>query len=381
MMDSNKLYSWIIGTGIVLFAIHNPYQPLLEYAFLPQVGMLMMVMGIVLYTVKNYRSVELGDRRVWIPMVIIAVSIAGSGFAQMYRGEIDPWRGFAPAVMGALLFLLYLSVRQLNRDVFTPFTYAVVIGSLGCVIYGVLIPGRMGGGIISPTNWDMATGLLVFGTVVSAVRRQWWLSAVALVGLFFTGSAEAVFVVGVVGLVVLIRRDFSRKMLVPLGAVALVAGVWFGLGYGQPLYQYALWAGDVSGETLHPVEVRDEVKYTELEGAVPHRWRVISETMADVQPLGHGYYITEFVRDTPHNVPVVIVNQVGPVAGVAWLWVTAFCFVKTRYKYAFSAVIALSVFDHYIWTQVAPWWWCLVGVATANPSLESDLIFRGVRGA
>jgi len=74
-------------------------------------------------------------------------------------------------------------------------------------------------------------------------------------------------------------------------------------------------------------------------------------------------------------VPLIIVDQIGPLAGLAWLWVTIACLVKTKWRYAFIAVIALSLFDHYIWTQAAPYWWVLVGVSTTS-TIKSDLIFR-----
>ena len=33
--NKNNIYAWIIGIGIILFAIHNPNQPLIKYTFLP----------------------------------------------------------------------------------------------------------------------------------------------------------------------------------------------------------------------------------------------------------------------------------------------------------------------------------------------------------
>ncbi len=45
------------------------------------------------------------------------------------------------------------------------------------------------------------------------------------------------------------------------------------------------------------------------------------------------------------------------------------------YKNVSYIIMALSVFDHFIFTQLAPWWWALVGVATAS-DIKSDLIFK-----
>lgn len=417
-MTRNKAYAVVIGAGIMLFAIHNPYQPFIEYSFLPQVGLMMTAIGVALYVVDNWGAISLGDKRIWIPLLVIAVSIGASGIVQMVNGEVGIYKGFGPLMMGALLFLLYLTARSVGSDIFSPFLYAVVFGFVGCVLCGLVFPGRLTGGVISPTNYDIAAGLLVFGTVVSAVRKQWWLSTIALVGLFFCGAPEGIVAIAGLGLLVLIRRDWSRKLILPVASLILVAGIWCGVGAGIKLYSYTFWMGQtvwasVQGEdyyNLNPDRPDDPGNFTGrivfTRGSLIEQYGSPNEDMGDKaggeadMPVvskntadkvgeksspdragilrmifGTGYNLTDFSVDTIHNVPLVIVQQVGPVAAVAWLWVTVFCLVKTKWKYAFSAVLILGVFDHYLWTQVAPWWWALVGVASVS-SIKSDLIFR-----
>jgi len=122
------------------------------------------------------------------------------------------------------------------------------------------------------------------------------------------------------------------------------------------------------------------------------RWLVIKDAVTDIQPLGIGYGLTNFTSHTVHNVPLIIIQQLGwpgILAALAWLWVTVWCLRKTRWKYAWVAVIALSIFDHYIWSQLAPYFWCLVGVSTItetanvvpetlpnNGKDDNDLVFR-----
>jgi len=111
------------------------------------------------------------------------------------------------------------------------------------------------------------------------------------------------------------------------------------------------------------------------------RWLVIRDAMTDIQPLGIGYGLTNFRPTTVHNVPLILIQQMGwpgMLAAIAWLWVTIWCLRRTRWKYAWVSVVALSFFDHYIWTQLAPYFWCLVGISTAGSTLEgeNDLIFR-----
>ncbi len=99
----------------------------------------------------------------------------------------------------------------------------------------------------------------------------------------------------------------------------------------------------------------------------------------------HGYKLTpapdaelgeQSDRRPVHNTPLHITDQIGPMAGIAWLWVSVFCLVKTRWKYFWAAVLVTSILDYYIWTQFAPWWWVLAGASIADKSNSSDLIFK-----
>jgi len=55
--------------------------------------------------------------------------------------------------------------------------------------------------------------------------------------------------------------------------------------------------------------------------------------------------------------------------------VTIWCLRRTRWKYAWVSVVALSVFDHYIWDQLAPAFWLLVGASIAPNNISNDLVF------
>jgi len=376
----DKIWAWLIGTGFVLFAIHNPLQPWKEYAFLPIVGLTFSMLGMFVILTDHWKKITLGSKKLWIPLAVISASIAGSGFVNPV-GE-GATALLAPMIFGIYLFGVYLVGRIAGKELFRPFAWAVIVGAVGCLVYGIIYPGVKTGGWISPTNYDIATGLLVFGTIVSIWQKQWMLTAIAIVGLFFTGAAEALFACGVLLVVVLVRKDWSRKILLPVGALVLTLAICTPIGITQALYipsvkmvEQAQEAVTMETITEEDVVVRDKL----LEKATGLRW-LTHWRIPPIKPLGYGYSITDFSPPIPHNVPLVIVHQIGVVAAIAWLWVTLLCLVRTRWKYAFIGVLALSVFDHFVWTQVAPWWWCLVGVASAS-SLYRDLIFKEVRYA
>ena len=76
-----------------------------------------------------------------------------------------------------------------------------------------------------------------------------------------------------------------------------------------------------------------------------------------------------------HNIPLIIVHQIGILAGVSWLFVSIYCTVKTKMKYLWIAVLAMCVFDHYIWTQFGALWWVLVG-SSLTTEIKNDYIFK-----
>ena len=110
-------------------------------------------------------------------------------------------------------------------------------------------------------------------------------------------------------------------------------------------------------------------------GLTSGRWYAIVEAVRNFSFIGHGYSLSTVGGGIVHNMPLIIMYQIGPFAALAWLFVSVYCLIKTGWKYAWVAILAMGVWDHDIWTQMAPWWWALVGVSTAS-GLKSDLIFR-----
>jgi len=389
-INRDKIVAWMIGLGFVLFAVHNPAQPLIEYAFLPVVGLVISLMGIILvlspaggekkqiFGGLYYRkpNIDLGSKWFYVPLLIIVVSMAVSGFVN----GADLGDKVAPMFFGIYLFGAYLACRKLGKEIFKPFAVAVVVQAVSCVVYGIMYPGFRAGGIIGWTSdvpsgglYSMAAVFLIFGATVSIFKRRWLLMVVALVGLFFTGAEMAVFAIGVLAIAMIIRRDWSRKLLVPAICLGVLLAIAIPMGvvgkFARPATVYIEAASQAwQAET---VEERDIL----LDKALNNRWTPYKTTIENISPFGYGYNITHFYKGIPHNVPLIIVKQVGPTAAFAWLFLMFFCLIKTRWKYAFVAVLALSVFDHALWTQVAPWCWALVGVASSS-ALKSDLIFK-----
>jgi len=141
---------------------------------------------------------------------------------------------------------------------------------------------------------------------------------------------------------------------------------------------FPLYEGNQNLEVLRNLLTgKVSLNYDTLIGLTSGRWVAITEAVRNFSFIGHGYSLSTVPGGIVHNIPLIIMHQVGPFAALAWLFVTLYCLIKTGWKYIWVAVIAMCVFDHYLWTQMAPWWWALVGVTTAH-NINKDYIFRRV---
>ncbi len=380
LVKSNRKRALLIGLGMALFPIHNQWLTDITSIngmatlFLPAFGTVIWVLATLFFLQDNWRGLDWGDKRVFVPLLVIVGAMGLSGItADTLGGKV------APLLTGVSLFALYLVSRTLGKDVFLPLAIGACIASLGVILHSLVFPGKVTGGFVFEKNYDIVVGYVLLGTALFVHDKQWMLAGLALVAMFLSGSPEAVFVVGVIGVTVFYRRDWGRRLLFALSPTVIIIGLWFGLGYGQNLCNYTWQVATGTPTTSAVVNDTGDRGYL---WAVRYRIDVIEYSMTNLKPLGEGYILTDFSRvKNVHNVPLVIVQQLGwpgVLAGLAWLWVSVWCLVKTRWKYAWVAIMALSVCDHYIWTQLAPYWWTVIGASTVG-GISTDLVFRRTR--
>jgi hypothetical protein len=337
----------------------------MDYLYLPVAGAIMIWLVTVEYfaDLRKKHEIDLGSKWIWIPLAVLVGTIVIRPLYELIYGRFEII-DLAYSCYAVGLFGLYLVSRKLGTAIFTPFIFGVVITSVTLVVVGFINPGVKQGGLISPTNYDMATGFLIFGTLVCVWRKQWILTSIALIGLFFTGADEAIFSLAVIFATVLIRRDFSKKLILPIAALGLCLIICTPLGITEELYSPA----------AQKVESATEGDWLKATGyRVTGNWQI-----SELKLFGNGYYINwddSFKGRIPHNIPLIIVEQIGIIGAIAWCFVTGYCLFKTKMKYAWIGLLSLCVFDHYIWTQAAPYWWCLVAIST-TVDMKSDLIYK-----
>lgn len=303
----DKICAFIIGTGIALSAIHNyrltqllTNEEGVTNLFLPSAGMAFWFIGVLAYAANNYKSISLGSKKVYVPLLLIVAAISLSGISH---------GGIIPFFMGLGLFGVYLVARILRNDIYAPLMIGAVIASLGVFAYAVTNPGIESGGYVFEGNYDIVVGYVLCGAVLYKFKKQHYILGLALAAMFLTGSPEAVFALAVLGLAAIIIDHFSlRKAIIAVLPLLLtVAAVW-GSGYLDDLYHYTFQVATnqvtVTGEGHTVVPGSDGT-------AIGYRWHVISTAMQNIKPLGDGYNITGFKATTIHNIPLIMVQQLG----------------------------------------------------------------------
>ncbi len=356
--------AWCIGLGLATFPIHNAFQPFKEYFFLPLVGFAFLMASVILYVFK-VKKFDWGSPWVFVPMLVIVFS--GLARALVYFTSHD----LSNAAFLVTMLVLYLASRRVGAGIFKILIPFVIIEAISVIVYGVITPGQITGGLAATpktaeydAGYNLAVGYLVYGAFLIRGKWQWPLIILCAIALLFTGSAEGLFVMAVIGIVILIRHDWGKK----LWLTGLALGVLTLALIGGGLY----WRAVSNVEALPDAASGDAYA---ISVALSGRMEAYQAAFNELAPIGHGMEIGHFNNRTVHNVPLIIIDQLGIPAGIAWLVIVFYCLCKTKWKYAWIAVLAMSVFDHFIWTQYHPFWWVLAGVSTISV-IDNDFIFR-----
>jgi hypothetical protein len=361
----------LLCIGLLLFICHYQNQPFVQYIPLFQIGVLILwftVGFLILNRWKQVKEIGLGPKYIWIPLAVIAGSATLRLFVQHDSSTI------AGALFMASMFGLYVISRRYGEKALKLFTPVVIAGAVSIIVQAVIFHNAKNPGLFN--NYATAAQFLVFGWLVAPRKWQWWLSGIVLAGLFFSGTEEGIFYVAVIGLVILIRRDWSRRILLPVGVLAGLLLICTPLGMTEILYSRAArMVNEVvvatTDSSLTPAE-RDSL----LDHASDNRWTVYWRFQRPMQPLGYGVNTTNHYVGLPHNIILLVTDQLGPVAACAWMAAMIIGIRKTKWKYGFLALILFGVFQPFVWTEMAPYMWVMAGTATAS-KVGSSYIFKG----
>jgi len=362
----------LLALGLLLFIAHYQNQPLLKYVFLPQIGTVILL-GVVLFFIANrwktIKEIGLGSKALWIPLAVI------SGSAVLRLIVQPDMETLAGAFFMASMFGLYIVSRQYGEKALSFFLPITIIGAVSIIVQAIIVQGGENAGLFN--NYATAAQFLVFGWLVSPRKYQWWLAAIVITGLFFSGAEEAIFYVAIIGVVILARRDWSRKILLPVGILGVLLITCTATGMTQILYERGINMVEAAhtviiSDGLTPVE-RDELMNEALHGRWLYGWRI----QRSIQPLGYGLELTYHSKMTPHNIILLVTDQLGVVAAAAWIGAMVMGVKNTKWKYGFLALILFGVFQPFVWTLFAPYMWAMAGSASSS-KVDTSYIFREV---
>lgn len=341
---TDKVPTILMGVGLALIPIQRLHAVPAAVGF----GLVLIAVTCIIVTQLKRHELSLGPKYIYIPLAVVVLS------ALLAQGDL------ASKLLSISLFATYIAAVNLREEL-KLLGLAVLVGCVSVIIYNLLSSDREGG-MYQLDNYNLATGAIIMGVVLFRSRYHWILATVAVIGLFFTGAEEVLIAAAILGLVVLVRRDWSKKSLLPTGVLTLILIVCTSLGMMQQLWDSA---------SVRIVALTNDNLHVATNGRIS-AWE---HAVADIEPLGHGYAPFNVRTDTVHNVPLRILYELGPAAALAWLFALAYLFVKTKRKYIPAAILALCLFDHFLWTQLCVYMFVAIGIATRS-SRVSDLIFR-----
>lgn len=346
---SSEAVPLLLGLGLILMPFyHNlPLYPI-SYSLV----ILATLIGI-------YRGdISLGPIWVWVPLAIITIS------ALIFS---TPPTG----LLMVFLFCIYTVSKKLGYSITTFFGLAVVVYCLGVIVYSVTHGFVRTSGLIAPRNVNIANAAILATFLLWDSKYKWLLSGLVIVGLFFTGSDEAFAAVLMLGAVILIRRDWSKKLLLPIGALILTLIVCTPLGVTSKIWGHIGPRLDAAGlSVISPTG-------SELNTALDNRWPAYVHAFDNLQIVGHGYQPFDDDYTVIHDVPLRAGYELGILSGIAWLIAFFYALIKSKAKYALVAIGVLCLFDHMFWTQIPAFYW--VALALALSASKPDLIFRDVK--
>lgn len=345
----------MLGLGLALIAFHSfwPINSVIGHCIL-----LGLVALFLIKHITNRKRIELGPKGIYIPIaILLLVSII-----QVAVGIT--WT--SPLIYMLAMVLIYLMSREYDGKAFYILIPVVLAVSFSCIIMnGIINPGSAGGGIIHYIKYNLAAGFMAIGMTMARSKWQWFVVTLTIPGILMTGADEGlVFLIGL-GLLVLVKRDFGKR-LIPVGLVLVLAVLAFTVSGTIQTFYTAAWSR-IQMVTEIPGDGSDK-----LHEITRSRWHRYEDAVKDIQVWGHGFDAAEDCGYMIHNVPLKILDDMGPIAMGAWLWLVGYGFFKLNRKYIFGAIILFSVFDNLMWTQLTPYMFVALGVSLP----VNDYIFK-----
>lgn len=402
LKHEHTVIPWLIGIGLILFGLHSSWLLFkvngTAIFYPPWLGII-CILAAINWSVRA-EVIKFDWRPLWvtIPIVIIAITLLARITIERTTESMAEF-GFILSFI-----MIYLIARQYGKVILYPIVWFALIEAVSILAYVLLVGSwhtddMTTGGLVSATNYDLAIGIMAIGLGASLfviqTRRNLLLYGIALiVAMFLTGSPETIVVLGILAtwLIIFHRRQLlnivqaNTSIIKTIAAVLIVACIaWIMVG----------GMSNTVGRIEHVLTNTADASSGEYPDYGEGRFPAYKRALTTIEPFGHGFDLHHYVVDgngkpletyndpakagvIAHNVPLVIVEQIGPLAAIAWIVTSIYCFIisSKRMRIMWVIVGALCIFDHFLWTTIAPFWWLLVGLTiweVANETCKGKL--------
>jgi len=343
-----------------------------------------------LYSLWYFRkTLSLGTKWIWIPLAVMVLF----SLLRFIVGNEPIESKLILAVYTFLMFLFYLVIRQKGQSVLWFIVPTLILYSLNAIVDEVInsttLCNLRAHGL--STNCDTLAALLVF--CIFMLRGKWlWLAPLGVIAILLTGSYWVVGGIVVAGVVyiVLNHRNFkwiySKVSVTIASVVILFCVVGLSTGVAQKIWQIGVVKEVLTGSNYPSIGGSsfnvDKGTTTILSrfDSWTARLSFVTFALSRFSWVGNGYFNNdEDVFNQPvvdklkgsmpiHNVPAMILDEIGPFAALAWLITMGYGIYKSkRYRYVLIAMLVTSCtgqYDFWYWTSLGSYYYLTMGLVS-----------------
>jgi hypothetical protein len=328
-----------IGLGAVLTTVHFNAAGT-TWAIGALFGLAFVLAGLMFAPKPNFKSFFTREK---LPVIVPIGIILTSAFLGIFvHGQTSTGSFYLAYLVLTVLVFLYGTI--VSRWTLIWVVPVALLNTPAIVLGGILEPligghGLTGNSGLAGTLCGLA---LVVGFIFLKNKLRWFL-LIPLLGVIFAGDHWTWIGLAVVAVVMLIKRELPiRWTLTVVGLVAVILVFGLRIGYTEPLYGL--------GENSNLVD--SKVIYSTLS----YRLTVIDSALSNTSVLGHGVQLDTTdaglnrYSGLVHNVPMMIWDDLGPLAALAWLFLMVRAIIKSEeYRYALIFVLVTSMFSYWFW--------------------------------
>ncbi len=308
---------------------------------------------------RNY-----GNKLIWIGLGIM---LCVSGF------NGTSWLNILLLPVYGLVMLAGLQLRDLW--IRKSFAFLIILQCIGVIVMLFFHTVVGSGGFIDPINYNIATALTLIAFLLCYDKWKWWVLPITILAIYLTSAEEAIIYTVILLITILIRRDWSKKIIPTVGTVVICVVLFF--GFHVPSYLYM-----VANDQLAVIQGREMPYPTDPSGDIS-RGRMYGYKLAITTPsvIGHGFDSQWDTPETVHNVPLRVLYDLGFI-GLFGFILAMYGWVRKTNIYIIVLLSAMMIFDHFLWTQAGLWFWLLIGMSynvVDTHIFRNANIMRGVK--